>query len=83
MIPLFKAIWHSLLWDSMAAGRALRGLLLAVLMGVQPILLAAQEGKDPSTRQVWLAIALAVGGWMAGWIRGGEPNQRETQEPQK
>lgn len=83
MIPLLRAIWHSFLWDQMAAGRALRGLLLAVLVGCQPLLLAAQEGKDPTTRQVYISLALAVGGAVAGWLRGGEANPRETQEPPK
>lgn len=81
MIPLLRAIWHSLLWDQMAAGRALRGLLLAVLVGCQPLLLAAQEGRDPTTRQVYLSLALAVGGALVGWLRAGEPNP--PQEPPK
>ncbi|MEN6631264.1 MAG: hypothetical protein ABFD84_02445 [Candidatus Polarisedimenticolia bacterium] len=63
----------------MAAGRALRGLLLAALVGCQPLLLAAQEGRDPTTRQVYLSLALAVGGALVGWLRGGEPNP--PQEP--
>ena len=76
MIPLLRALWHSLLWDSMAAGRLLRGVLLAVLVGAQPLLLAAQEGRDPTTRQVYLSLALALGGALVGWLRAGEPNPR-------
>ena len=81
MIPLIRAIWHSLMWDAMAAGRLLRGLLLAVLVGCQPLLQAAQEGKDPTTRQVYISLALALGGALVGWLRGGEANPREREPP--
>lgn len=74
MIPFLKHLVWSLLWDEASAGRLVRGLLLAALLGVQPLLQDAISGKALTSRQVGFSIALAIGGALAGWLRGGERN---------
>jgi hypothetical protein len=68
MIPLLRTFFWSLLWDEAAAGRACRGLLLALALGVQPVLQAFLDGQAVTARRAGVSIALA------GWLRAGQKN---------
>ncbi len=74
MIPLLRAFFWSLLWDEAAAGRACRGLLLAVALGAQPLAQAYLDGQAVSAGRAAVSVALAVGGALAGWLRAGQKN---------
>jgi hypothetical protein len=74
MIPLLRAFFWSLLWDEAAAGRACRGLLLALALGVQPVAQAYLDGRGVSPGRAGVSIALAAFGALAGWLRAGQKN---------
>ncbi len=74
MIPFVKGLVWSLLWDKAAAGRAVRGLVLAVLMAVLPLMQAVQSGHAVTWAEAKWSVLAGIGGMFAGWLRGGEPN---------
>ena len=74
MIPFMNALRWSMLWDKTAAGRAARGLELAVLLALLRIVQTLQAGGAVTWAEAKWSVLAGVGGMFAGWLRGGEPN---------
>lgn len=80
MIPWLKKLWWSLWWDEASAGRTARALLLAIGLGIQPLLADILSGKTVTPGQWRASVALAVVGILVGWLRAGEPNVKPDVE---